>query len=80
MVVRLLDDEMVLLNLDTETYFGLDEVGARMLEALRSAPSVDAAVAELTEEYDVEEATLRQDVMALLERLVENGLVELQEG
>ena len=79
-VIRPLDDESVLLNLDTETYFGLDEVGTRMLEALRSSGSMDAAVAQLLSEYDVDEATLRSDLQALLQRLVENGLVELQES
>ena len=79
-VVRALEDESVLLNLDSETYFGLDEVGTRMLEALQSSNSVDAAVTQLLSEYDVDEATLRSDLKALLDRLVENGLVELQEG
>ena len=79
-VTRPLDDEMVLLNLDTETYFGLDEIGSRMLEVLRGSTTLAGAVAQLQSEYDVDEATLRADLEALLERLVSNGLVELHEG
>lgn len=79
-VARPLDDETVLLNLDTETYFGLDEVGTRMLEVLRESASIDAAVTQLLSEYDTDEATLRSDLQALLTKLAENGLVELPEG
>jgi hypothetical protein len=76
-VTRPLDGELVLLNLDTETYFGLDQVGTRMWELLSSAPSVGDAFRQLVEEYDVDEATLRSDLEALLGQLVDGGLVEL---
>jgi hypothetical protein len=75
---RELDGELVLLNYDSETYFGLDEVGARILEVLREAPSLEAGVTSLLEEFDVEEPELRADVEALLERLVAGGLVALE--
>ena len=76
----MLDDELVLLNLDTETYFGLDEVGKRMFEVLQHAASFGDAVTALVAEYDADEATVRADLKALLDRLVENGLVELRES
>ena len=74
---RDLDGELVLLNYDSETYFGLDEVGTRMLEVLRSSPTIDAGVDQLLAEFDVEPARLREDVQELLRRLVDGGLVEL---
>jgi Coenzyme PQQ synthesis protein D (PqqD) len=77
-VTRRLDDELVLLNLLTENYFGLDAVGTRMWEVLASAPSVQAAFDQLLSEYDVEAARLRRDLEKLLSRLVEHGLIELQ--
>jgi hypothetical protein len=75
---RELDGELVLLNYDSETYFGLDEVGARILEVLQQSPSVEAGVTVLLEEFDVAEAELRSDVEALLDRLVAGGLVALE--
>jgi hypothetical protein len=75
---RELDGELVLLNYDSETYFGLDEVGARVLEVLREAPSIEAGIAALLEEFEVEEPELRSDVAALLDRLVAGGLVALE--
>lgn len=76
-ITRPLDGELVLLNLDTETYFGLDEVGTRMWEVVSSSPSVEAALEQLVTEYDTDEATLRHDLQALLSQLVESGLVDL---
>lgn len=78
-VTRQLDGELVLLNLDTETYFGLDEVGTRMWEVLCSSSSVEEAYQKLVEEYDVDSATLRNDLESLLSQLVESGLLELNE-
>jgi hypothetical protein len=75
---RELDGELVLLNFDTESYYGLDEVGARIWEVLRDAPSVEAGVAQLLHEFEVEEPTLRADVEALLTQLVDGGLVALE--
>jgi len=67
----------VLLNLKSETYFGLDEVGTRMWSVLTSSPSIRAAVDLLEAEYDAETGELQADVKALVERLREEGLVEL---
>jgi hypothetical protein len=76
-LVRFLDKESVLLNIETERYFGLDETGTRMWQLVTVAPSVDAAYARLLDEYDVEAELLRTDLTELLTRLVENGLLEI---
>lgn len=78
--VRELDGELVLLHYGSEHYFGLDEVGARMWEVLSQAPSIGAGVTTLLEEFDVDEATLRTDVAALVASLVDGGLVALDPG
>ena len=77
-LVRVLDKESVLLNLNTERYYGLDETGTRMWQLLTSAPSIEAAYQELQNEYDVESALLRLHLTELLGRLVENGLLQIQ--
>ena len=72
-----LQDESVLLNLDSERYFGLDEVGTRMLSVLTTSSSIEAALELLLEEYDVEREELRKDLMSLVDQLVEQGLIEI---
>lgn len=74
-LVRVLDRESVLLNLETEKYFGLDETGTRMWQLVTVAPNIDAAYQELLAEFDVEPELLRTNLAELLGRLVENGLL-----
>ena len=78
--VRELDGELVLLNYDSEEYFGLDEVGTRILEVLREAPSLERGVEELLAEFEVAPDQLRADVERLVGSLLEGGLVALEPG
>ena len=76
-LIRVLDGESVILNLDSESYFGLDEVGTRMWEVLTEASSIQAAYEQLLTEYEVEPAVLRADIDNLVGQLVESGLLNL---
>jgi Coenzyme PQQ synthesis protein D (PqqD) len=76
-LVRLLDQESVLLNLETERYFGLDETGTRMWQLLTTSPTIDAAYQELVAEYDVQPELLRENLTELLGHLVEHGLLQI---
>ena len=69
--------ESVLLNLNSERYFGLDEVGTRMLSVLTTSNSIQTAYEALLDEYDVENEALRHDLADLIDRLVDQGLVEV---
>jgi Coenzyme PQQ synthesis protein D (PqqD) len=76
-LVRFLDKESVLLNIETERYFGLDETGTRMWQLVTAAPRIELAYQQLLEEYDVDPGLLRANLTDLLGRLVENGLLEV---
>jgi hypothetical protein len=76
-LVQELSGESVLLNLDSEEYFGLDEVGSRMLSVLTGSASIQEASDRLLEEYDVEPEKLHQDLLELIEKMVDQGLVTL---
>ena len=71
------DGESVLLNLNSERYFGLDEVGTRMLSLLTTSTSIQTAYEALLEEYEVENETLRHDLADLIDRLVDQGLLQV---
>ena len=68
--------EIVLLDLASENYFGLDEIGARIWTLLSVGSSVGAVLETLEVEYDVERAVLENDVESLLEELITAGLIE----
>lgn len=76
-LVRQLEDESVLLDLQSESYFGLDSVGTCMWAALVSAPRFEDAYSELLEEYEVEPATLRKDLEGFVASLAQAGLVQV---
>jgi hypothetical protein len=76
-LVRFLDKESVLLNIETERYFGLDETGTRMWQLVTAAPKIEVAYGQLLEEYDVEPELLRANLTDLVSRLVENGLLQV---
>ena len=73
-----LQDESVILNLNSERYFGLDNVGTRMLTVLSTSNSIEAAYELLLTEYDVDPHLLRRDLMSLIENLVEQGLLTIE--
>lgn len=77
-LVRVLDGESVLLNLNTERYYGLDRTGTRMWQLVTESPSIDAAYGLLLAEFDVDPELLRSNLSDLLARLIDNGLLEVQ--
>jgi hypothetical protein len=75
-----LQDESVVLNLESERYYGLDDVGTRFLSILTTSESIEAAYDRLREEYEVDPQVLRKDLLALVEKLIEQGLIEISQG
>jgi hypothetical protein len=73
-----LQEESVILNLDSERYYGLDDVGTRMLSVLSTSNSIEAAYKLLLEEYDVDGEVLRRDLLSLVEQLIDQGLVSIE--
>jgi hypothetical protein len=76
-MVRFLEKESVLLNLETERYYGLDETGTRIWQVATGAPSIEVAYAELLGEFDVEAELLRQNLSELLGKLADIGLLRV---
>lgn len=72
-----LQDETVLLDLDSENYFGLDSVGTRIWQLLNEGMDETDMVDILLGEYEVEREVLEKDVSELLSRLSEAGLIKI---
>lgn len=79
-VAQEVEGETVLLDLESSVYFTLDDVGTRCWQLLNEVGDVDGLVAGLLEEFDVDEQTLRHDVVVLLEQMSSAGLVTLEAG
>lgn len=69
--------EAVILHVRSGRYFGLEQVGARIWQMI-SAPRRVADIRDtIMREYDVTRDRCEQDVVALLEQLAVEGLVEI---
>ena len=73
---RQVDDETVLLDIKSGTYFGLDGVGKKIWESVENGLDLQATVDAIVAEYDVEAARARADVLEFAADLVERGLLE----
>ncbi len=78
-VFQTLQDELVLLNLHTGVYFGLNAVGARMWQLIQDhqqAP-LNKVLDALVGEYEVPAGQCAGDLLKLVARLEENRLLEI---
>lgn len=71
-----LKDEVVLLNISNQQYYGLDDVGARMWELLLELPDLTAVTHRLTSDYEVDAIVVRADLERLVEQLLNAGLLK----
>ena len=72
-----LQEESVILNLDSERYYGVDDIGTRFLSVLTTSESIEAAYETLAQEYDVDGQLLRQDLTELVEKLAAQGIIQI---
>lgn len=76
-IFQVVADESVLLDLASENYLGLDEVGTRIWELINEGETMRVVVATLLAEYDTDEVTLIGDLENLLGDLQTQGLIKL---
>lgn len=77
-LIQDLAGESVLLNLNSEEYFGLDDVGTRMLSALGESESIQEACRLLTQEYEAQPEQIQQDLLELIDKLFKHDLVKVK--
>lgn len=72
--VQEVDGELVLLDMQSENYFGLDAVASKIWQILNADKSLAETAEILQEIYDVDESTLRRDLETFVQQLLDNGL------
>jgi hypothetical protein len=78
-IFRTVGAESILLNLDGGLYYGLDEVGTRVWTLLADL-SGEEVCQRLVQEFEVTIDQARTDVAALIDQLLERGLLAESEG
>jgi hypothetical protein len=78
-VFRELEGEAVILNLETGTYFGLNEVGTRIWALIQEHRSLGRVFEAMRAEYGVSPDVLKSDLLRLVEELQAKGLVSVSQ-
>jgi len=71
--------EVIILNLNSATYYGLDAVGASVWKLVQKPRTVRDICDAIVEEYEVDAERCESDVLPFLEALTEAGLVETRD-
>jgi hypothetical protein len=77
-LIRELDDESVILDLKSEQYFGLDDVGTLIWHQLQEGSTLGEIVDAITDQFEVDEKTATRDLHEFVADLEEQGLIEKQ--
>lgn len=75
-VYGVLEDNVVVANVATGETRALDSIGSAMWMALVETGDMNAAVARLLDQYDVDEPTLQEDFGELAEELKKSGFLQ----
>jgi hypothetical protein len=74
-VFERVDGELVLLELETGSYYGLNEVGALIFQALEQKAELAQVIDELALRYEVPPDRIEADCANLIDGLLQAGLV-----
>ena len=75
-LLKRVDEDLVIVDLEKGFYYSLDEVGANALELLQAGGDLPEACARLSEVYEVDLAQVTRDVEELVGDMLEAGLLE----
>jgi len=75
-----LGGEVAILHLEAGVYYGLDAVGARIWSLIQEPKTIGEIRDILVSEYEVGADRCESDVIALLQELADEGLIEVRDG
>jgi hypothetical protein len=75
-----LGGEVAILHLEDGMYYGLNAVGARIWSLVQEPRTVEELQDILVSKYEVEPDRCKSDLIALLQELADEGLIEVRDG
>ena len=70
--------ESVLLDLNSESYYSLNELGTRLWQLLKTGADLEKIYITLFEEYEVGADELRRDLEKMISEMLAAGLIILE--
>jgi hypothetical protein len=74
-----LKDEAIVLGMRRGLYYGLDPVGAHVWNQIQEPRRIEDVALNVVGEFSVDEERARADVLSFLNRLLDEGLIEIVE-
>ena len=71
--------ETVLLDLNNESYFGLNEVGTRIWQLLQAEENLQNIYEKLLDEFEVDAEVLQRDFDNIIKELLQSKVIALTE-
>ena len=70
-----IDDEVVMMSMDTDKYYGLDPIGSRIWKLLQEPCTLRQVCEKLVMEFQVDASTCQHDVLEFIQKLADAQLV-----
>lgn len=71
------DKEIVLLDVEKGEYYGINEVGAQIVELSEEGLSIRKVVKNLCKKYDKNKDKIKKDVLSFAEEMENRGLAKI---
>lgn len=75
LITNTLGDELVMMDMESGDYLGINEIGTAIWAKIESAIYVKALVVELLKEYDVEQELCERQTIKYLQEMEQQGLI-----
>lgn len=72
-----LGDDVVMMDIDNGSYYGLEAVASRIWSLLETPCSARSICAQLVDEYEIEAEQCEREVLTFLERLLSQRIVHV---
>jgi hypothetical protein len=72
---QIVDDEMIILDTQSQNYFALDAIGLLMWEKLSEVQTAQRLYLYMLEHYEVEASVLKKDIEVFIQTLLEHKLL-----
>ena len=73
----IVDNEIIMMNIETGKYFGVDDIGGRIWELIENPMTFEALCNTLQAEYEVDEQTCIADTKEFLDTLIEKKIIAI---
>lgn len=75
LVSTTIDDEIVILSIESGMYYGIDCIGSRIWDLIKTPTPLSVIIETLMEEFDVSRPTCEKDVFAFLTELQQEKVI-----